>query len=81
MPIRSIFIIAYKYDFIISNPPYIKKFNIKRLEDNVKNFEPYLALEAGIDGFREIYKLILKSKLILKRNGKLISEFEYAETL
>ncbi len=63
-----------KYDFIVSNPPYIKKFNIKRLEDNVKNFEPYLALEAGIDGFREIYKLILKSKLILKRNGKLIFE-------
>ena len=63
-----------KYDFIISNPPYIEKFNISRLEENIKLFEPNQALEAGVDGFREIKKLIKKSKKLLKINGKLIFE-------
>ena len=63
-----------KYDFIISNPPYIKKFNLRRLDQSVKFFEPHIALEAGIDGLREIKKLINKSKKLLKINGKLIFE-------
>ena len=63
-----------KYDFIISNPPYIKKFNISRLDESVKFFEPYIALEAGIDGLREIKKIIIKSNKLLKKNGKLIFE-------
>ena len=63
-----------KYDFIISNPPYIEKFNISRLEENIKLFEPNQAIESGVDGFREIKKLIKKSKKLLKINGKLIFE-------
>ena len=63
-----------KYDFIISNPPYIKKLNLSKLDDSVKLFEPYIALEAGIDGLREIKKIIKKSNKLLKRNGKLIFE-------
>ena len=63
-----------KYDFIISNPPYINKFDIKRLDDDIKYFEPKLALEAGIDGFRDINKLISKSSKLLKKNGHLIFE-------
>ena len=58
----------YKYDLIVSNPPYIKKYDIKRLDDEVKLFEPHVALEAGISGFREIKKLILKSKNYIKKN-------------
>ena len=63
-----------KYDFIISNPPYIKKFNLRRLGKNVSLFEPHVALEAGTDGLREIKKIIKKSKKLLKKNGKLIFE-------
>ena len=63
-----------KYDFILSNPPYIDIFNLKRLEKNVKLFEPTLALKAGIDGLSEIKKIIYKSKKLLKLKGKLIFE-------
>ena len=56
-----------KYDFIISNPPYIKKFNLRRLDESIKSFEPHLALEAGIDGLRVIKKIIIKSKNLLKK--------------
>ena len=69
----------YKYDFIVSNPPYIKKFELKRLSSNVRLFEPKVALEAGVDGFREIKKIIFKSKKLLKRNGKLILEIGYKQ--
>ena len=66
--------ILNKYDFIVSNPPYIRTNNLKRLEHNVKLFEPRIALEAGIDGFRVIKKIIIKSNILLKKNGKLIFE-------
>ena len=65
-----------KYDFIVSNPPYINKVNLKRLDDNVKLFEPVIALSAGIDGLSETKKLIIKSNKLLKINGKLIFEIE-----
>ena len=52
----------YKYDFIVSNPPYIKNFDLKRLSNDVRLFEPEIALEAGIDGLRGIKKLYLKVK-------------------
>ncbi len=63
-----------KYDFIVSNPPYINNIKFKRLDENVQKFEPGLALKAGIDGLKIIRKLILKSKKLLKKNGKLIFE-------
>ena len=63
-----------KYDFILSNPPYINKFELNRLDSNVKSYEPHLALEAGVDGLNLIRKLILKSKILLKKRGKLIFE-------
>ena len=63
-----------KYDLIVSNPPYINVINFKRLESNVKQFEPTVALKAGLDGLEIIKKLIYKSKKLLKLNGKLIFE-------
>ena len=63
-----------KYDLIISNPPYIKNVSLNRLDDDVKFYEPKLALSGGFDGFREIKKIIKKSKNLLKVNGKLIIE-------
>ena len=63
-----------KYDFILSNPPYISSIDYKRLDNSVRQFEPLKALNAGIDGLSEIKKLILKSKQLLKKNGKLVFE-------
>ena len=63
-----------KYDFIISNPPYINNFEFRRLEKNVTFYEPFIALKAGIDGLSEIKKIVYKSSKLLKLNGKLIFE-------
>ena len=66
-----------KYDLIISNPPYIKKHNIKHLDKDVVNFEPKLALDGGIDGLSAIRKVIRKSSELIKKNGKFILEINY----
>ena len=63
-----------KYDLIVSNPPYIKSIDLKRLDSDVNLYEPRIALDAGIDGFKKIKKLITKSKNLLKTNGNLIFE-------
>ena len=63
-----------KFDLIVSNPPYIKKKDIKNLDDDIKKFEPKLALDGGNDGLDVIKKIIYKSKGILKLNGMLALE-------
>ena len=70
-----------KYDFIISNPPYINDFDLKRLDDDITNYEPKIALEAGEDGLNVIRKIIFKSKTLLKKNGKLIFEIGYNQKI
>ena len=63
-----------KFDLIVSNPPYIKKKDIKNLADDIKKFEPKLALDGGNDGLDVIKKVIYKSRYILKLNGMLALE-------
>ena len=66
-----------KYDLIVSNPPYIKLFNLKYLEKDIINFEPKLALNGGFDGFSKIRKVINKAKNLIKKNGKFILEIGF----
>ena len=63
-----------KFDLIVSNPPYIKRMEIKNLSDDIKKFEPRMALDGGNDGLDLIKKVIYKSKEILKINGMLALE-------
>ena len=65
-----------KYDLIVSNPPYIKKSNLKCLEKDI-GFEPKQALDGGLDGLSEIRKVINKSSELIKRNGHLIIEIGF----
>ena len=63
-----------KFDLIVSNPPYIKRKDIKNLSDDIKKYEPIMALDGGNDGLDLIKKVIYKSKKILKTNGTLALE-------
>jgi release factor glutamine methyltransferase len=66
-----------KYDLVVSNPPYIKKNNLKYLESDVLKFEPKIALDGGLDGLSVIRKVIKKSSELLKKNGKFILEIGF----
>ena len=63
-----------KYDLIVSNPPYINKVRYNNLDLGIKGFEPIIALYGGVDGLKIIEKIIIKSKIILKKNGMLMME-------
>ena len=63
-----------KFDLIVSNPPYIKRKDFINLDDDIKKFEPKLALDGGNDGLDVIKKVIYKSKSILKVKGLLALE-------
>ena len=63
-----------KFDLIVSNPPYIKRKELKNLVDDIKKFEPKLALDGGNDGLDVIKKVIYKSRSILKIKGMLALE-------
>ena len=64
----------YKFDLIVSNPPYIERGYIKNLDDDIRRFEPLVALDGGNDGLDVIKKVIYKARYILKINGKLALE-------
>ncbi len=66
-----------KYDLIISNPPYIKNFDLKYLEKDVARFEPKLALDGGLDGLSAIRKVIKKSSDLIKKNGRFVLEIAF----
>ena len=63
-----------KFDLVVSNPPYIVKRDINRLANDIRKFEPKIALDGGNDGLDVIKKVIYKSKEILKVKGILALE-------
>ena len=69
-----------KYDLIISNPPYIKKFDLKYLEKDIYDYEPKSALDGGLDGLLQIKKVIINSSKLIKKNGILILEIAFNQT-
>ncbi|WP_242824230.1 peptide chain release factor N(5)-glutamine methyltransferase [[Clostridium] dakarense] len=63
-----------EFDVIVSNPPYIRREDMKTLHTQVKDYEPYNALEGGVDGL-DFYRDITKgSHEFLKQNGILAYE-------
>ena len=58
----------------MSNPPYIMRKDLKNLDEDIKRFEPLMALDGGNDGLDVIRKIIYKTKYILKTKGTLALE-------
>lgn len=66
-----------KYDILVSNPPYIKRVEIEKLMNDVKDYEPGEALNGGEDGLYFYRKIISQSKEVLVKNGILAFEIGY----
>ncbi|MBI5540630.1 MAG: peptide chain release factor N(5)-glutamine methyltransferase [Bacteroidia bacterium] len=65
----------YKFNVIVSNPPYIPNKDVEIMHNNVKDFEPHLALFSPDDDPLIFYKHIAEfSKVHLEINGTLYVE-------
>ncbi|MCP4922725.1 MAG: peptide chain release factor N(5)-glutamine methyltransferase [bacterium] len=62
------------FDLIISNPPYIPDEEVTRLDVEVKDYDPALALKGGGDGLDCYRALAQEAKPFLKPSGYLILE-------
>ena len=69
--------ITGKFDFIVSNPPYIETEVIDTLETEVKDNEPILALDGGKDGLDFYRKIVNDAPNYLNKCGKLYFEIGY----
>tara|TARA_B100000131_G_scaffold306254_1_gene333123 strand:+ start:287 stop:1126 length:840 start_codon:yes stop_codon:yes gene_type:complete len=63
-----------QFDLVVSNPPYIPLKDIKNLSKDIRNYEPIIALNGGVDGLDLVKKVIYKSIIVLKKNGLLAIE-------
>jgi len=63
-----------RFDFILSNPPYIPHDDIAKLPPGVRDYEPHVALDGGADGFAVFDRLIAEAPAHLKPDGYLLLE-------
>lgn len=67
---------GYKYDIIMSNPPYIPTRDIESLSSYVKN-EPVIALDGGESGLYFYEKIADEARIYLNDNGYIMFEIGY----
>ena len=63
-----------RFDLIVSNPPYIRSGDIKRLEPEIYAYEPLLALDGAKDGLRDLHHIVHCAHCYLKPAGLLLLE-------
>ena len=63
-----------RFDFIVSNPPYVAEAEMERLAPDVRKFEPRVALLAGPRGTEVIESLIPQAAERLLPGGHLLME-------
>lgn len=64
-------------DAVVANPPYVRTADFRRLEKNIRLWEPRAALDGGKDGLQVIRPLVKKAYEILKPNRFLFLEIGF----
>ena len=68
-----------KFDFILSNPPYVTEREYQGLAPEVREYEPASALVAGEDGFRDIQQIVDLATFYLTPGGTMLIEIGYEQ--
>lgn len=69
----------YKFDIIVSNPPYIISSDLAKLSDEVRLYEPALALDGGEAGLDYYGRIINEGLSLLNRPGLIALEIGYGQ--
>ena len=63
-----------KFDLLVSNPPYIERAIIPTLMEEVREYDPYIALDGGEDGLDFYRRIIGGAQDYLNRGGQILME-------
>lgn len=63
-----------RFEFVLSNPPYIPHADLASLAAGVRDYEPHLALDGGADGFAVFDRILAGARDFLEPGGYLIVE-------
>ncbi len=70
--------VNFDFDVILANPPYIKTEVIKKLEPEVRFYDPIVSLDGGKNGVECYKKIILGlDQKLFKKNLKILFEIGY----
>ncbi|MBW1999969.1 MAG: hypothetical protein JRJ29_18670, partial [Deltaproteobacteria bacterium] len=62
------------FDIIVSNPPYVPSSRFQSLQPEIRDYEPRIALDGGVEGMDYIERIIKDGAGCLKRGGWLVIE-------
>ena len=62
------------FDLVVSNPPYVKSGDLYRLEPEVRDHEPRLALDGGMDGLDSYRRIAHQASDHIRPGGHLLLE-------
>jgi release factor glutamine methyltransferase len=68
-----------KFNFIISNPPYVGEADADKVQKQVREFEPTIAVFSGVEGLDIYRKLIPQAQEHLRPGGWFVAEIGYSE--
>ena len=68
------------YDIIVSNPPYVSKADYGKVQKEILNYEPNIAVTDFDDGYKFYREIISLSAQILKPNGKIFLEIAQGQS-
>jgi release factor glutamine methyltransferase len=69
---------AGPFDLVVCNPPYVSIDESSRLQREVREHEPHVALFAGNDGLDVYRRLIPSVRKTLRRGGYLLLEIGFS---
>ena len=76
----SVFSSSNKFDWVVSNPPYIPANDLVSLPIEIRKYEPTLALDGGADGLDVIKRIIIEAPTVLKSGGQLAIEMGHEQS-
>ena len=63
-----------KFDLVVSNPPYLTKKELENTSYEIKNYEPLIALDGGVDGLNFYRDFSKKINKIMNQDSHLLLE-------
>jgi release factor glutamine methyltransferase len=67
------------FDFVISNPPYVGECDADKVQKQVREFEPRVAVFSGREGMEIYRRLVPQAHKHLRPGGWLVAEIGYSE--